>query len=172
MDQEYCNDGHNHKHCFGSLIWMDCFGMFIHLDFSYKGSAHDRSLFVHSPITKNRHIYFSQNQNVLTDSGFSGWGPIMCPFKKGEALDFIFRAEHNRELRKKRVLNEQGIGYLSKKWRILIGRWPLAIELWEICIEGLVRLSNFLWRTSDSCLKPIELRIEEHKQYDILGENI
>lgn len=57
--------------------------MFTHVDYSYKGSSHDRSLFNHSEIIVNKSKYFKNDQCALADKGFIGNGPILTLFRKG-----------------------------------------------------------------------------------------
>jgi hypothetical protein len=112
---------------------MDIYGRYIHLDFSEVRAKHDRALFNESHVMQHLEAQFTGNEVLMTDMGFTGEGPIVCPFKSGRALDFELRGLWNKMIRKQRMINEWGFGYISNRHRIFLGRWKYYDHLFHIC---------------------------------------
>jgi hypothetical protein len=55
------------------------------------GANHDRALFKKSPVMQHLDGHFTGNEVLMNDVGFTGEGPIVCPFKSGRALHFELR---------------------------------------------------------------------------------
>lgn len=64
--------------------------------------------------------------------GFVGDGSLIVPYKSNESLDWMYRAVHNRYIRKRRMVNEWGIGYINNRYREFLGLWPFGQELFPV----------------------------------------
>ena len=60
----------------------------------------------------------------MTNMGFTGEGPIVCPFKSGHALHFELRGLWNKIIRNQMMIEEWGGGYITTF--ILLGKWKRA----------------------------------------------
>lgn len=56
QDKKY--DGQHKFHFSCALVWVDVFGMILHVDFRNNGSYYDRSIFNDSPIIRDLSFYF------------------------------------------------------------------------------------------------------------------
>jgi DDE superfamily endonuclease len=142
--QKLALDGHKHAYVFSILLWMDIYGFYIHLDFSEVGAKHDRALFNKSHVMQHLDALFIGNEVLMTDMWFTGEGTIVCPFKSGRALHFELRGLWNQMIRKQRMINEWGVGYIRNRHRMFLGRWPYDDHLFPICYESCVMLAY--WR--------------------------
>jgi hypothetical protein len=60
----------------------------------------------------------------IGDTGFVGEGDhLICPFKKNHGALYLWRAMWNRDIRKQRIRNEWGLGFLKNWWGVLLGEW-------------------------------------------------
>ena len=61
---------------------MEVFGNIIRLDITLDGAMHDRNLFnCYTPL-REKDEFFSGGEHAVGDTGFIGYGPIVCLFKK------------------------------------------------------------------------------------------
>jgi hypothetical protein len=58
----------------------------------------------------------------MADSGFWVDGPSFYPLNKIQGRDFEHRGRWNRDIRKKRIVNEWGIGAVNSRWPLFLGR--------------------------------------------------
>jgi hypothetical protein len=123
--QEALYDGHHHKHCSGVLVWCNVYGTTIRLDFLGDGCRHDRGIYNSSGPNTTLTLYFSPGEVRIGDTGFVGEGDhLICPFKKNQGALYRWRAMWNRDIRKQRISNEWGLGFLKNRWRVFLGEWP------------------------------------------------
>lgn len=167
-NQRYKFDGHHKAHCNVALVWIDLSGMFVRLDFSSKGSSNDRGIFNQTDPFLRPEEFFDGEQHVLCDSGFVGTGRVVCPYKRGSGHDVPNRAEINRDVRSQRWINEHCIAILKNKFRSFMGCWPWREELWEVCLETVAMISNFIWRKTGSRIVPPARRIMERENERLL----
>jgi hypothetical protein len=82
------------------------------------GAKRDRALFNKSHIMQHLDAHLTGNEVLMTDMGLTGEGPIVFPFKSGRALYFELHGLWNNMIRKKRMINKWGVGYVSNRHRI------------------------------------------------------
>jgi hypothetical protein len=168
--QELAFDGHKHAHVFSILLWMDVYGRYIHVDFSEVGAKHDRALFNKSHVMQDLDAHFTGDEVLMTDMGFTGEGPIVCPFKSGRALHFELRGLWNKMIRKQRMINEWGVGYISNRHRIFLGRWPYDDHLFPVCYENCVMLANWRFDRRGEALQTLTTYLEKLENYENLSD--
>jgi hypothetical protein len=103
---------------------MEIYGLYIHLGSSEVGAKQDRTLFNKSNVMQHLDANFTGNEVLMTDMGFTGEGPIVCPFKRGSALHLDQRGLWHKMIRKQRMIKQWGVGYISNRHYIFLGRWP------------------------------------------------
>lgn len=101
----------------------------------------------------------------MADTGFIGQEPLVTPTKKRQNLEFAYRTAMNRDIRGQRISNEWGVGAISNKWRIFLGRWTFLPEMWPVCYEIAAMLLNWTWRPNCP-LVPLERRLRRVEQYE------
>lgn len=104
--QEFIYDGHHHFHAYTVLFWCDVFGRCVRLDFTLKGSMHDREIYNNTAVGQNPEQFFTRDalgnftERVMGDSGPQGHGPMEAPHKGNQAANFTGRGARNRDIRK------------------------------------------------------------------------
>ena len=162
--QQLRYDGHHKIHCFAVLVWVDVFGTYIRLDISLLGSQHDRGIFNQSGPMRSPNSYFFGEEHCIGDTGFQGEGRVVCPMKSNQGMHFVYRAMFNKDLRRQRVCNEWGVGYINNRFRMFLGRWPFSPELFPICYESVAMMANWRWRRRGETLVPLQRRLERVAQ--------
>ena len=141
------------------MFWVDVFGTFIRVDITKVGSKHDRGIFNESGPFRNEDEYFDGEQHAIGDIGFQGAGKVLCPFKSNQGATFVHRGMWNKELRRERICNEWGIGYINNRNRLFLGRWPFESCLFPVNYENAAMIANWRWRRRGTTLVPLERRL-------------
>lgn len=141
----YC--GHHKTHCWATMIWNDIWGIYIKVDVAYLGSTHDQKLFEQTLPYSAPDLHFSQDEHLLSDTGFIGDGDVcVFPFENGQGLDFALRGDHSQKIRTNRMTNEWSVVYNSNRHRIFLGKWTLSPERFPICFVSAARMAKFAFR--------------------------
>lgn len=160
-------DGHHHIHCYSVLVWTDVFGIITRLDITLIGSRHDRGIYNDCDPFKYPTQYFSSNQLVIADLGFTGSGDhIAFPFKRGQGLWFEMRTSYNKDIRRQRIRNEWSIGLVKNRFRIFLGRWPFEDTWFPIIFTVASHLVNLRIRRSGTPPVPMERMLERLQLYE------
>lgn len=166
VEQARVYDGRKHTHCFAILVWNCPLGTYIRVDVTDLGAAHDRRLYDQSPPYMAPSEHFSEGEHLVADTGFIGDGEeCVCPFKKGMGLDFALRGKFNRSIRATRMLNEWGVGFISNRHRIFLGRWPFDPDLFTPAFEVCALMANELFAFRGYALQTRERYAEKRVEF-------
>jgi DDE superfamily endonuclease len=165
--QEALYHGHHHKHCSGVLVWSNVYGTTIRLGFLGDGCRHDRGIYNSSCPNTTPTLYFSPGEVCIGETGFVGEGDhLICPFKKNQGALYRWREMWNRDIRKQRIRNEWGLGFLMNRWRVFLGEWPYDESVFVESFTVAAMLCNMYFRrrgrthvTPESIFKHLEKEV-------------
>lgn len=119
VEQEKVYCGHKHCHCFGVTVFNNPLGVYTKIVITDMGSEHDRRVYTETPPYVRPDEHFADGEHLIADLGYIGDGAeCVCPFKKGQGLDFALRGMFNRSIRGVRMVNEWSVGYITNRHRI------------------------------------------------------
>ena len=90
----------------------------------------------------------------MADMGFAGKGALVVPYKKNESTEWMFRTCHNRHIRRQRMVNEWGIGFINNWFRIFLGCWPFEKDIFPMACNTAVMISNWQFDRRGFALQP------------------
>lgn len=96
------------------------------------GVESDRNLYTSSDVHHNTELYISNGQHGMADMWFAVDGELFVPYKRNESTSWFYRAKHNKEIRKRIMVNERGIRFINNRYRLFLGRWPFESDLFPI----------------------------------------
>ncbi|PXF44638.1 hypothetical protein BWQ96_05633 [Gracilariopsis chorda] len=105
-EQELAYDGYKKSHCYSILLFYDIFGRFIRVEITDHGAESDHSLYTRSDFYRNRERYLFNAQHGMADMGFAGDGELVVPYKRTESTSWLYKNEHNKEIRQQHTVNE------------------------------------------------------------------
>ena len=153
-EQERAYDGYKKAHAFSILVFCDIYGRFIRIEVSDKGAESDRNMYTTSDVFKNSDESLSTGQHGMADMGFAGSGELVVPYKRNESTMWMYRSIYNKCIRKQRMVNEWGIGYVNNRFRLFLGRWPFEKELFSLAYYTVAMLSNWQFDRRGFALQP------------------
>lgn len=150
------------------LVFCDLYGRFIRLEISDKGAESDRNLYTSSEVYQNPSDFLTAGQLGMADMGFGGSGALVVPYKNKESTEWIHMTNYNRYIRRQRMVNEWGIGYINNRFRIFLGRWPFEKELFPIAYNTAAMLCNWQFDRRGFALQPRWRYVEKLTQHERL----
>lgn len=150
-EQEKQYDDHHKYHCTFSLLWVDVFGMIIHVDFTDDGSDHDRSIFSDRMIIHDQDHYFNDGEHFIRDEEFQGSGQFVSTLKIDQGLGYKYRGMVNRDIRKQVIINEWVIEVIKNRFCIIMGRCSLDEYLCLMLFKACAMLETGRWRQTVTC---------------------
>lgn len=167
VEQERVYDGRKHCHCFGVTIFNNVFGEYTKIVITDLGSDHDRRVYTQTPPYVSPEEHFSEGEHLIADLGYIGDGAeCVCPFKKGQGLDFALRGAFNRSIRGVRMVNEWSVGFITNRHRIFLGRWPFDPALFTPAFESCALMANEVFHVRGYALQTRERYAEKRARYE------
>jgi DDE superfamily endonuclease len=133
------------------------------------GAKHDRALLNNSHVMQHLDAHFTGDEVLMTDMVFTGEGLIVCPFKSRRALHFELCGLCNKMIRKQRVINEWGVGYIKIISIALFSNSRHMMTSLSYLYESCVLLSNWRFDRRGEALQTLTTNLVKLDNYENLS---
>jgi hypothetical protein len=128
------------------MVVCDDHKRILHIDLGWPGSVHDSRVWSNSALALSPSTYFSGQEYLLADSGYSTSDHILAAFKKVRGIPMTkAQIVFNKRLAQCRYVNEHAIGLLKGRFHSLRGmRYDLSTMAGAMMMVCMIRCATIL----------------------------